>query len=215
MNTKLKNTQTLFIDGDGCNIQTRQLAERLSERGVNVTIVANRVISKTRNQTNFVQCDSIRDGADLFITAKVKEGDLVITRDLALAKLLLEKLSGQIDIISDIGEHYTLDIIDARIARALHSKERRKNMGKIPFSEDTLNKISDEAHGIVMDDIACMENSSAIFEDRGSRHEKNMPRASGKLYLNKKNNIKKTVKEKKKQHSKVAHILENWCNGVK
>lgn len=121
----MMSKKTLYIDGDGCNQNTRELAERLGQRGVRVVIVANRDIPCTQEGTELVKCTSEIDAADSYITSHCRDGDLVITRDLSLSAILLKKLPQYINVISDNGEVYTADIIDTRIIRAEHSKERR------------------------------------------------------------------------------------------
>lgn len=119
------NNKTLFIDGDGCNQYTRSLAERLGNRGVRVMIVANRTIGCAEESTTMIVCSSKTNAADEYIIQHCKNGDLVITRDLALVSLLLQQSGGLIHTISDNGELYTIDMIEARQARAKQSQMRR------------------------------------------------------------------------------------------
>ena len=120
-----ENNKTLYIDGDGCNQYTRLLAERLGKRGVCVVIIANRNIM-CMEETEMVVCPEGDNMADKYITQHCKNGDLVITRDLDLVSKLLKQSNGAIRTISDNGELYSIDMIEARQMRANQSKLRRQ-----------------------------------------------------------------------------------------
>ena len=143
---------TVFIDGDGCNAHTRMLAERLSNRNVHVVLVANTLIPH-KEHTSMQICPATADATDNYIIAHAKYGDLVITRDLLLAKALLTKeynadaicdIEGSVAhnskdmahsgiyVISDFGERYTHDIIDARIQRSEYAKQYRSTEFLLP-----------------------------------------------------------------------------------
>lgn len=119
---------TLFIDGDGCNAKVRILAERLGERNIDVVIVADRYILCTNPNTSMIVCSQCTDSTDNYILAHIENQDAVITKDLQLARLLLQKIECSILVVSDQGEMYTQDIIAARILRSEHSKLRRATL---------------------------------------------------------------------------------------
>ncbi len=113
---------TLYIDADGCNTKTRIILQHYVKRGVTVFLVSNRTI-KTENtlvKTHITHIE--KDSTDIYIILHVQKNDLVITRDLALAKALLKK---DIFVISDYGEIYHKATIDGRILRAENNKEIR------------------------------------------------------------------------------------------
>ena len=119
------SSKTLYIDGDGCNQYTRTLAERLGKRGVHVVIIANRHIM-CMEETEMVVCPEGDNVADKYIAQHCENGDLVITRDLDLVSILLKQSAGNIYTISDNGELYSIDMIEARQVRAEQSKMRRQ-----------------------------------------------------------------------------------------
>lgn len=124
------STPTLFIDGDGCNTQTRELAERLSEKGIHIVLVANRALPYTNEHTSMIVCGAEDHAADKYILAHARKGDMVISKDMELARALLHAHNDDITVISDNGEKFSSKTIDARIIRGTHARERR-SMGII------------------------------------------------------------------------------------
>jgi len=107
----------LFIDGDGCNAHARAFALRLTSRNIFIEIVSNVSISTASDRietshytATVVSADS--DAVDDYIVEHIAEGDALITRDLVFAKRALAKGAW---VVSDYGEQYFLETIDARM----------------------------------------------------------------------------------------------------
>lgn len=83
----------LWIDGDACPKQVKQILFRAaSKRKVSLWIVANHFVNIPPSPfIKRVIVESGFDGADKYIVDRVVKNDLVITSDILLAELVLEK----------------------------------------------------------------------------------------------------------------------------
>lgn len=129
---------TFFVDADSCPVRVRDIICKAANRlQVQAVFVANRPIPIQKNS----YCRSVITGtedqaADSFIVHQAVPGDLVITRDIPLAKLLVDS---QIQVINDRGTVYTPDNINERLSLRnfmyeLHANgltpERTRGFGK-------------------------------------------------------------------------------------
>jgi len=104
-----------WIDADSCPRQVRDLVCRAAKRvGTDVNFVANRKIPfDPAPGHRMIVCDATPDAADDYIHDNVGENDLVITRDIPLAKRLVTK---NIRVINDRGTVYTETNINERLS---------------------------------------------------------------------------------------------------
>lgn len=84
---------TLYIDGDACPVDVKEMVYRAGERvKVPVVVVANRPMRVPRSLLIRLQVvPAGLDVADTWIVGQVVPGDLVVTADIPLAALLVEK----------------------------------------------------------------------------------------------------------------------------
>lgn len=105
----------LWIDADSCPRPVRDLVCRASSRlGLPLYFVANRNIPGPDSPLfKMIIADAKPDAADDYIVENVTTSDLVITRDIPLAKRLVDRC---ISVINDRGVAYTEKNIDERLA---------------------------------------------------------------------------------------------------
>lgn len=112
---------SVWIDADSCPALVRNHVVKISCRlGLHVYFVANKNIpcseaEKLSDKSLFkmIICGAGKDVADNYIYDNVKEGDLVITRDIVFADRLVQK---NICTINDRGTEFTKDIIKERLS---------------------------------------------------------------------------------------------------
>lgn len=103
---------TVFVDGDNCAKEARKIILKSCKRNsIDVKIVANRNIPIATENVSFtmIVCDSTKDSADNYIVENSTESDMAVTRDLILAKRLIEK---NITALNDMGTIFTAENID-------------------------------------------------------------------------------------------------------
>jgi Uncharacterized protein conserved in bacteria len=105
----------IWVDADSCPRQVRDLICRTGSRlRLPVHFVANRLIPVPESPLFvMILADSTPDAADDYIVEKVASGDLVITRDIPLAKRLV---SAGIRVLNDRGTVYTEKNINERLS---------------------------------------------------------------------------------------------------
>lgn len=106
---------TLWIDADACPKLIKEVVYKVSTRKkIPVILVANSFLSTPMvEHIRFVQVEHGADVADQYIVDHAVVGDLVITADIPLAGLLVEK---QVMAINPRGEIYTEDTISERLS---------------------------------------------------------------------------------------------------
>lgn len=106
---------TIWIDADSCPVRVREIICKASGRiNIPAIFVANREISVPKLKLCFsVKTSSESQAADLFILGHVQQGDLVVTRDIPLAKMLLDL---NICVINDRGDIFSSDTINTRLS---------------------------------------------------------------------------------------------------
>ena len=155
----------LLVDADSCPREARELVIRVSARrpGVRAVFAANRRIPGTKGRKNITMeiCPPGDNSADDRLVELGEPGDLAVTRDLALAKRLLEK---GITVIDDRGRNFTQDNINellsirlftVAVAEAGLGRERiagydRKNLKEFADSLDRrLTKLEKSAQSVL------------------------------------------------------------------
>jgi len=101
----------ILIDADSCPRDARELALRCSKRrGIKVVFAANRPIPGANGENVVMEiCPPGENSADDRLVELAVPGDIAVSRDLALAKRLLEK---NVIVIDDRGRHFTPDNIN-------------------------------------------------------------------------------------------------------
>jgi uncharacterized protein len=110
----------IWVDADSCPLQVRQIILRFAQRlTIQVKYVANRPIPTDKsNLCTMILCDDAPDAADNYIVEHIGSDDLAITRDIPLAKRLVDK---QIITMNDRGLLFTDQNIAQKLAlRNLH-----------------------------------------------------------------------------------------------
>lgn len=103
----------IWVDADSCPVRIRQIAAKAGAR-LNIPIIfaANREIPVPKGAI-MVVTENTEQAADLYITENSAEGDLAITRDIPLAKLLVDK---GLYVINDRGTFFTKDNINTYLS---------------------------------------------------------------------------------------------------
>ncbi len=105
----------MYIDGDGCPKAIKEILFRAAERrGVDVVLVANRVVQVPRHpRIRAVRVGAGLDVADDWLVQNAESGDLVVTSDLPLAADLVAK---GVTAISARGETWTASNVRERLS---------------------------------------------------------------------------------------------------
>jgi uncharacterized protein YaiI (UPF0178 family) len=104
----------ILVDADSCPRPARELILRAAKRrGITAIFAANRPIPGLEGNAIMEQCPPGEGAADDRIVDLALRGDLVITRDIPLAKRLVEK---NIHVLDDRGRLYTKENIGERLS---------------------------------------------------------------------------------------------------
>jgi uncharacterized protein YaiI (UPF0178 family) len=105
----------IFVDADSCPRPARELVLRTAKRrGLTAVFAANRPIPGLEGENAVMeQCPPGEGAADDRIVGLSLRGDLVITRDIPLAKRLVEK---GVQVLDDRGRAYTRENIGERLS---------------------------------------------------------------------------------------------------
>lgn len=134
---------TFFVDADSCPVRIREIICKTAKRlELQAVFAANRPIPIPKNSyCTTVVTEAEDQAADSYILTHAVYGDLVITRDIPLAKQLVD---AHISVINDRGVVYTAENIGERLsirnfmyelsANGL-SPERTKTFGKKEIME--------------------------------------------------------------------------------
>ncbi|MFT6070981.1 MAG: hypothetical protein ACJAT2_002830 [Bacteriovoracaceae bacterium] len=114
----------LWIDADACpNIVKEVVYKASARKGFKVILVANSYLQVPLSPNiSFVQVEQGADVADFYIADNVSEEDLVITADIPLAALIVEKNAVA---INPRGEIYTEENISERLSMRDFMQELR------------------------------------------------------------------------------------------
>ena len=106
----------IWIDADAAPRDVKDVVFRAAKRlGVETVLVANQRIGIPANAET-VSMVTVREGADVadrYIVMNSESGDLVVTADIPLAALLVDK---QVDVIDPRGEAYDASNIASRLS---------------------------------------------------------------------------------------------------
>ncbi len=105
----------LWVDADSCPKPVRDIVCRAGKRlSIPVIFAANHPVSFSKEfKVKMVVLPSEADAADNYIVENAQPGDLVVTRDIPLAKRLVDK---NLDVINDRGNLYTKENIQERLS---------------------------------------------------------------------------------------------------
>ena len=106
---------TIFVDADSCPVRIREIICKTAKRlKVQAVFAANRPIPIPKNSyCTSVITETGEQAADMYIIAHAVQGDLVVTRDIPLAKQLVDV---HIRVINDRGIVYTPENIGERLS---------------------------------------------------------------------------------------------------
>lgn len=106
---------TFWVDADSCPRQVRDIVCRAGKRlSAQVVFAANRPVAFSREfSVKMVICQSEKDAADSYIAANAAETDIVITRDIPLARQLVDR---NLTVINDRGTLFTKENIGERLS---------------------------------------------------------------------------------------------------
>jgi uncharacterized protein YaiI (UPF0178 family) len=101
----------ILVDADSCPKDARELTLRTAKRrGISAVFAANRPVPGIEGTHITMEvCPPGENSADDRIVELAEPGDLTVTRDLALAKRLLEK---DVVVVDDRGRVFTRDTIN-------------------------------------------------------------------------------------------------------
>lgn len=146
------NEFTIWVDADACPKPVKEVIFKVSARtGLPVIMVANSYLSVPMGSNiKSIQVDKGADIADFYIVEHLVEGDLVITQDIPLASLVVEKNAMA---INPRGELYTEENIQERLSvRDFMQELRDSGMdtgGPPPFSNKDKEKFSNSLDRII------------------------------------------------------------------
>jgi uncharacterized protein YaiI (UPF0178 family) len=105
----------IWVDADACPVAIKEMLFRAAEREqVEVTLVANQWLRTPPSRyVRAVQVSSGLDVADTEIVQRMRAGDLVVTQDIPLAALVVERSALA---INPRGELYTRETIAQRLS---------------------------------------------------------------------------------------------------
>jgi uncharacterized protein YaiI (UPF0178 family) len=139
----------ILVDADSCPVMARELVQRRAcKLRLRVLFVANRAIPRS-DGVEMIVCPNGDNSADDRIAELAESGDLAITRDVPLAKRLVDK---SISVINDRGRAFTKDNINELLSirnfmtgladNGLET-ERTANYGKreLKVFADSLDKV--------------------------------------------------------------------------
>ena len=114
----------IWVDADACPAVIKDILFRVAERlQLNVTLVANRLIRVPGSRfIRALQVPVGADAADAEIVERITPGDIVVTGDIPLAALVLEK--GGLP-LNPRGEWYTKDTIAQQLTMRAFMEELR------------------------------------------------------------------------------------------
>lgn len=114
----------IWVDADACPVVIKDILFRVAERlQLNVTLVANQLIRVPGSRyVRALQVPHGPDAADAEIVERVSPGDIVVTGDIPLASLVLEK--GGLP-LNPRGDWYTRDTIAQQLTMRAFMEELR------------------------------------------------------------------------------------------
>ena len=116
----------IWIDADACPVVIKEIVFRAAERlKIQTTLVANQMLRTPPSRyIRAIQVPSGFDVADAHIVEQLQPGDLVVTQDIPLAALIIEKGAHA---INPRGELYTVANIQERLTMRNFMEELRNS----------------------------------------------------------------------------------------
>lgn len=116
----------IWIDADACPVVIKEIVFRAAERlKIQTTLVANQMLRTPPSRyIRAIQVPSGFDVADAHIVEQLQPGDLVVTQDIPLAALIIEKGAHA---INPRGELYTVANIQERLTMRNFMEELRSS----------------------------------------------------------------------------------------
>ncbi|MGI5065219.1 YaiI/YqxD family protein [Treponema putidum] len=128
----------IWVDADSCPVRIRQITANAGNRlKIPVIFAANREIPVPKSKNiSMVVTENTEQSADLYITENSAEGDLAITRDIPLAKILVDK---GLYVINDRGTRFTRENINTYLSARNFMYELQAN-GLAPEKTNSFGK---------------------------------------------------------------------------
>ncbi len=128
----------IWVDADSCPVRIRQIICKAGKRtGLEVVFVANREIPVLKFENiKMIITNKIDQAADIYIVENSETVDLVITRDIPLAKQLVDK---GLMVINDRGTAFTSDNINTLLSARNFNYELQAN-GLMPERTKSFGK---------------------------------------------------------------------------
>ncbi|AIN94195.1 DUF188 domain-containing protein [Treponema putidum] len=128
----------IWVDADSCPVRIRQITANAGNRlKIPVIFAANRKIPVPKSKNiSMVVTENTEQSADLYITENSAEGDLAITRDIPLAKILVDK---GLYVINDRGTRFTRENINTYLSARNFMYELQAN-GLAPEKTNSFGK---------------------------------------------------------------------------
>ena len=128
----------IWIDADSCPVAVRNIVIKASiKNSIKTFFVANHPIPIPKQKLFKMICtEATPDAADTYIVENCEIGDLVITRDIPMAKRVIDK---KVVIINDRGIRYDEKNISERLSMRNFMLDLYNN-GLMPEKTATLNK---------------------------------------------------------------------------
>lgn len=116
----------IWVDADACPAAIKEILFRVADRlEISVTLVANQLIRVPGSRfIRALQVPAGADVADLEIVERVNSGDIVVTGDIPLASLVLEKNGLP---LNPRGEWYTRDTIAQQLTMRSFMEQLRSS----------------------------------------------------------------------------------------
>lgn len=131
---------SIWVDADSCHSKAKDVILNTAIKySIPVNYVANRNIPFSMENILFkmIICQSEKDAADTYILEHCNENDIIITRDLPLAKKLIEKNK---TVINDRGIIFTQRILE----KMLRERELSMQMAALGIRNGKFNTYSKE-----------------------------------------------------------------------
>lgn len=141
----------IWVDADSCPVRIREIIGKASLRiNRQAIFAANRPIPLPQYKTiSMVVTETGEQAADNFIIENAKNGDLVITRDIPLAKTLVNLC---ITVINDRGTIFTADNINTFVSARNFMYELQAN-GLSPKKTNSFGKKEIQKFSNLLDSV--------------------------------------------------------------
>ncbi|UTC67585.1 MULTISPECIES: DUF188 domain-containing protein [unclassified Treponema] len=141
----------IWVDADSCPVRIRQITVKAADRlSLRVIFAANREIPLPKSENvEMAVTENTEQAADVYITENAQKGDLAITRDIPLAKTLVDK---GLYVINDRGTIFTKDNINTYLSARNFMYELQAN-GLAPEKTNSFGKKEIQKFSNLLDSI--------------------------------------------------------------